>query len=449
MTWSEFRQLITESFDSEELRTLCFDLDVDYDSLRGEGKEARVRELVAYLRRRRRLPDLVAALSARRSDLPWADILARKRRVPDLIAERDPRLIGAVALLLLLLGVLLVLLLRNAGVFSSPERVARGEYHVTYPKTLVAGTSGVVSLAIGLPMELASLDVGASQSDLFGPSISRLAASELAQPVVRKLGSDAGPMEISENMRAELDGFEEGGSGPIARAVDIQVAGRPARWQWNVVAPTVLGLHTFTLRIYRGSDPNPWERSYEYQVVDYAAEFVRTQGMAQVHAGPSVDAPVVAELPANTIVQPVGRDDAGDWLQVAYGDAYDRTGWLLAATTDVQDALSLPITSALRPTNTPRPTSAVDITPTPTLTPVLPTLTPTPSSASPTPMPTHTPMLTPSPTSTPRATATGTGGTLPETGGGPGPGVIALPALVASLGLALFLLGALARRRTA
>lgn len=30
---------LDELFDLEELRTLCFLLDVDYDSLRGEGKD--------------------------------------------------------------------------------------------------------------------------------------------------------------------------------------------------------------------------------------------------------------------------------------------------------------------------------------------------------------------------------------------------------------------------
>ncbi len=42
----------------EELRTLCFDLDVDYDNLGGEGKEAKSRELVQYLVRHGRLAEL-------------------------------------------------------------------------------------------------------------------------------------------------------------------------------------------------------------------------------------------------------------------------------------------------------------------------------------------------------------------------------------------------------
>ena len=35
------RQILVSSFDEEETRTLCYDLDVDYDSLPGRGKEAK------------------------------------------------------------------------------------------------------------------------------------------------------------------------------------------------------------------------------------------------------------------------------------------------------------------------------------------------------------------------------------------------------------------------
>lgn len=55
----QLRLLLTENFDLEELRTLAFDLGVDFDNLRGEGKEAKARELVAYLERSGRLGELV------------------------------------------------------------------------------------------------------------------------------------------------------------------------------------------------------------------------------------------------------------------------------------------------------------------------------------------------------------------------------------------------------
>ena len=46
---SAVRQTLVKLYDLEELRTLCMDLNVDYDSLRGEGKAAKARELVLYM----------------------------------------------------------------------------------------------------------------------------------------------------------------------------------------------------------------------------------------------------------------------------------------------------------------------------------------------------------------------------------------------------------------
>jgi hypothetical protein len=45
-------QVLNARFDREELRTLCFKLDVSYDDLRGEGHSAKARELVLYMSRR-------------------------------------------------------------------------------------------------------------------------------------------------------------------------------------------------------------------------------------------------------------------------------------------------------------------------------------------------------------------------------------------------------------
>ncbi len=52
------RDLLVTYFSDSELRDLCFDLGIDYESLPGEGKAARARELVAYCQRHGRLPDL-------------------------------------------------------------------------------------------------------------------------------------------------------------------------------------------------------------------------------------------------------------------------------------------------------------------------------------------------------------------------------------------------------
>ncbi len=65
---SELRELIAEAFDLEELKDLCDDIDVDFDSLRGEGKKPKVRELVKYMNRRKRMDELLDALKDQRPE---------------------------------------------------------------------------------------------------------------------------------------------------------------------------------------------------------------------------------------------------------------------------------------------------------------------------------------------------------------------------------------------
>jgi hypothetical protein len=52
-------EAIDRHFDGEELRTLCFELEVDYDSLPARGKINKARELIKYCERSRRLDRLV------------------------------------------------------------------------------------------------------------------------------------------------------------------------------------------------------------------------------------------------------------------------------------------------------------------------------------------------------------------------------------------------------
>ncbi len=64
-------QNLTYCFSEDELRTLCFKMQVDYDNLPGEGKEAKARELVMYLKRRERIPELIKQCSELRPTVPW------------------------------------------------------------------------------------------------------------------------------------------------------------------------------------------------------------------------------------------------------------------------------------------------------------------------------------------------------------------------------------------
>ncbi len=59
----QLQSQLTRLFNAEELRTLCFELNVDYDDLAGESKSGKARELVTYLNRRGRLAELPTLIS--------------------------------------------------------------------------------------------------------------------------------------------------------------------------------------------------------------------------------------------------------------------------------------------------------------------------------------------------------------------------------------------------
>lgn len=63
------RRILSERFSDGELRNLCFDLGIDYESFPGNGKSDKARELVALSVRHHRIPELVAAIKDARPDL--------------------------------------------------------------------------------------------------------------------------------------------------------------------------------------------------------------------------------------------------------------------------------------------------------------------------------------------------------------------------------------------
>lgn len=58
-------------FNLSELQTLCFELGIDFDDLGGEGKMNKARELISYLDRHGRLPELVQILRQQRPQMAW------------------------------------------------------------------------------------------------------------------------------------------------------------------------------------------------------------------------------------------------------------------------------------------------------------------------------------------------------------------------------------------
>ena len=62
--------ILVEHFTDDELETLCFQLDIDYDGLDGAGKMGRARELIRYCENRNRLSDLIDAIRSARPAVP-------------------------------------------------------------------------------------------------------------------------------------------------------------------------------------------------------------------------------------------------------------------------------------------------------------------------------------------------------------------------------------------
>jgi tetratricopeptide (TPR) repeat protein len=91
---AELRHLLATRLSDGDLRTLCFDLGIDYDDLPGEGKSNKIRELLAYLGRRERLPDLIQFARRLRPDI-WGEAshvtpdASPKRRVPFVLPQLD------------------------------------------------------------------------------------------------------------------------------------------------------------------------------------------------------------------------------------------------------------------------------------------------------------------------------------------------------------------------
>jgi WD40 repeat protein/energy-coupling factor transporter ATP-binding protein EcfA2 len=68
---SQLHQLLNQHFDLAEIRTLCLNLNVDYESIAGEEKPSRIRELLLGLGRNGRLPELITLAQQQRPLVEW------------------------------------------------------------------------------------------------------------------------------------------------------------------------------------------------------------------------------------------------------------------------------------------------------------------------------------------------------------------------------------------
>lgn len=64
-------QNIQNAFNMDELETICFNLNIDFDSIEGSTKAAKARELVSHLNRRGSLLELINELIRQRPTVNW------------------------------------------------------------------------------------------------------------------------------------------------------------------------------------------------------------------------------------------------------------------------------------------------------------------------------------------------------------------------------------------
>ena len=64
-------ELLVKRFSEDELKTLCFHLQIDYDDLPADGKTGKARELISFLDRRERVPELIKIGNNLRPDIDW------------------------------------------------------------------------------------------------------------------------------------------------------------------------------------------------------------------------------------------------------------------------------------------------------------------------------------------------------------------------------------------
>ncbi len=71
---STLHKQIDDYFSFDEVRTLCFDLGVDYENIPGNIRSAFIRNLIISLAKQKRLQELVDAVRQERSFVDWQDV---------------------------------------------------------------------------------------------------------------------------------------------------------------------------------------------------------------------------------------------------------------------------------------------------------------------------------------------------------------------------------------
>ncbi len=96
---SQLLRVLVDRWEDEDVKNACFELKVDYETLKGDTKSARVRELILDRERKEQLPELIRVIHRLRQDLKPAllgivpEQLLQDKAPGDFISSlRDPRI---------------------------------------------------------------------------------------------------------------------------------------------------------------------------------------------------------------------------------------------------------------------------------------------------------------------------------------------------------------------
>jgi len=88
---ADLRTKMVKAFDEDEIKTLCFDLNIDFDDIKGDNKSGKVRELILFVSRRNRLSELIALCKTQRPNESWLDISDYEFYDPSLSAREHTK----------------------------------------------------------------------------------------------------------------------------------------------------------------------------------------------------------------------------------------------------------------------------------------------------------------------------------------------------------------------
>lgn len=70
------RRMIVGRFSLEDIQVICFDIGIDYEDLHGSTKSGKTASLMKFVKRYKKLPDLISAIQYNDPNIDWSQILS-------------------------------------------------------------------------------------------------------------------------------------------------------------------------------------------------------------------------------------------------------------------------------------------------------------------------------------------------------------------------------------